>query len=226
MKKFELKLRRRDIPIEDIIADIRKVAKEIGEETFTSLVYDKKGSFGKTTILRKFGGWNKALEAAGLKVQFNANISNEELFENLADVWQHLGRQPFGREMEKTDGISKYSLGTYEKRFQTWNNALLNFINHVNRSQDAIQGNLKIEKREASITNKKTPRKINWRLRAQILIRDNCICKMCGASPAKDPSVILHVDHIVPYSKNGETFFDNLQTLCHVCNIGKSNKEF
>ena len=46
---------------------------------------------------------------------------------------------------------------------------------------------------------------------------------MCGASPAKDPSVILHVDHIKPWSKGGETNLDNLRTLCSVCNIGKSD---
>jgi 5-methylcytosine-specific restriction endonuclease McrA len=44
---------------------------------------------------------------------------------------------------------------------------------------------------------------------------------MCGASPAKDPDTVLHVDHIKPYSKGGETLAENLQTLCIKCNIGK-----
>lgn len=42
-------------------------------------------------------------------------------------------------------------------------------------------------------SSKRIMRKINWRLRVVVLIRDNCICKMCGASPAKDPAVTLHV---------------------------------
>lgn len=54
---------------------------------------------------------------------------------------------------------------------------------------------------------------------------DNFKCKNCGRSPATDPKIILHVDHIVPYSSGGETTPDNLQTLCSVCNIGKSNLE-
>ena len=48
-------------------------------------------------------------------------------------------------------------------------------------------------------------------------------CCICGASPAKDPSVELHVDHIVPWSKGGETTIENLQTLCSRCNLGKSD---
>ena len=41
-------------------------------------------------------------------------------------------------------------------------------------------------------------------------------------SPAKDPGVELHVDHIFPWSKGGETVLENLQTLCSRCNGGKS----
>ena len=32
--------------------------------------------------------------------------------------------------------------------------------------------------------------------------RDNFKCCLCGASPAKDPSIELHIDHIIPYSKS------------------------
>lgn len=53
--------------------------------------------------------------------------------------------------------------------------------------------------------------------------RDNFKCCICGASPAKDPSVVLHVDHIIPWSKGGKTELDNLQTLCSNCNYGKSD---
>ena len=61
------------------------------------------------------------------------------------------------------------------------------------------------------------------RLRFEVLYRDKFTCRFCGASPTKDPAVTLHVDHIVPWSKGGETTLDNLQTLCAKCNLGKSN---
>ena len=53
--------------------------------------------------------------------------------------------------------------------------------------------------------------------------RDNFKCRITGRSPATDPSVILVVDHIVPWERGGETVFDNLQTLAQDVNIGKSN---
>ena len=79
-------------------------------------------------------------------------------------------------------------------------------------------------KRPSNRTAKST-RVISDKLRYQVLKRDNFKCCACGASPAKDPAVELHIDHIVPWSKGGETKLDNLQTLCSRCNIGKGDLE-
>ena len=68
-----------------------------------------------------------------------------------------------------------------------------------------------------------TKREISLSLRYKVLKRDSFKCRICGASPAKDPSVELHIDHIIPWSKGGETTEDNLQTLCSKCNLGKSD---
>lgn len=68
-----------------------------------------------------------------------------------------------------------------------------------------------------------TTRVLSDKLRYQVLKRDNFKCRLCGASPAKDASVELHVDHIVPWSKGGESTVENLQTLCSRCNLGKSD---
>lgn len=79
------------------------------------------------------------------------------------------------------------------------------------------------ERKRENQNAKKTARKISDKIRYQVLKRDNFKCCACGASPAKDPSVELHVDHIIPWSKGGKTEFDNLQTLCSKCNLGKSD---
>ena len=79
--------------------------------------------------------------------------------------------------------------------------------------------------RNSTINIKRNTRAISDKLRYQVLKRDNFKCCACGASPAKEPSVELHIDHIIPWSKGGESTLENLQTLCSKCNIGKSDSE-
>lgn len=59
-------------------------------------------------------------------------------------------------------------------------------------------------------------------LRMDILRRDGFRCRMCGATSADGAT--LHVDHVLPVSHGGQTVPHNLQALCAICNIGKSNK--
>jgi 5-methylcytosine-specific restriction endonuclease McrA len=61
------------------------------------------------------------------------------------------------------------------------------------------------------------------RVRWRVLKRDRFSCAACGASPAKDQAVELHVDHVFPWSKGGETTLENLQALCQRCNLGKAD---
>ena len=227
MGKFELTLRNRDIKPEEILADVLETCAKLKVSSITRVTYDLHGKYGTTSVIRRFGTWNKMLEAAGLNLNGRQNVPDDELFENIANVWTSLGKQPVYREMDKSKGLSKFSVATYEKRFGAWYNALKLFIKYVNaRDSDTVLagGDALLESR--AVSTKRGVRTINWRLRAMILIKDNCICKMCGASPAKDPSVILHVDHIHPWSKGGETLPENLQTLCAKCNIGKSDVIF
>jgi len=220
MSDFHVRLRKRNIPEEEILADLKRVASELSKKTITKTEYVGKGSFGATTILRRFKQWNLALHKAGLEAPNRQNIPDVELFENIANVWTSIGRQPFGRELDKTQGISKFSLGTYESRFGSWNKALLAFEAFIKSGKTSDSPSIT---QRSLPPGRRTSRKINWRLRAQVLIRDNCICQMCGASPAKDPSVNLHADHKRPWSRGGETTIENLRTLCLKCNIGKSD---
>lgn len=70
----------------------------------------------------------------------------------------------------------------------------------------------------------KDKREISLGLRFRVLHRDRFKCVLCGDSPAINLSCVLHVDHIVPWSKGGPTAIDNLRSLCGSCNLGRSNK--
>ena len=110
-----------------------------------------------------------------------------------------------------------------------WRGALEAFIEYINTNDGIpIEGNDLQTIAPAYINyndsyNHKTNFEPNLRLRFIVLKRDNFKCCACGASPAKDHSVNLHVDHILPWSKGGETIIENLQTLCQNCNLGKSD---
>jgi hypothetical protein len=220
---FEIRLRGRNISRKDLLADLRRVASKTPGRRMTIARYAKDGKFGSSTVIRRLGSWNAALSAAGLPVSNLWNVPDSTLFENLAEVWRKLGRQPTSWEMTKQDGFSRFSRSTYKARFGTWNNCLRAFAKFINAADRPRCAAFQPAQRAVSRNRGRAPRNIGWRLRATVLIRDNCICRMCGASPAKDPAVTLHVDHIEPWSKGGATCEDNLQTLCAVCNIGKGD---
>jgi 5-methylcytosine-specific restriction endonuclease McrA len=221
--KFELKNFNRNISEEDLINDLNSVNSKLDKSTeiLTSRSYDEYGKYSSQTISKRFNGWNNALIKARIRVAEQKNISNKDLFANLEKVWVELGRQPTVREMVKP--LSCYSYQTYKVRFNGWNNATALFIYYMKEEkEEEMTGSLDTGT-DAIKTKKRTTRNISDRKRFYILMRDGFTCKSCGASPIKDMGVSLHVDHIIPWSKGGETEDNNLQTKCKTCNLGKGN---
>ena len=56
------------------------------------------------------------------------------------------------------------------------------------------------------------------KMRFAIYKRDGYRCRICGRT---QNSTLLEVDHIYPIAKGGKSTYDNLQTLCHNCNVKK-----
>jgi len=243
--KYELRPFHHNTPSETLLADLRAAAAAHGQTTISAAQYDRTGSYCALTLIRRFGSWNEALKKAHLTISNHYNIPIHQLFANLQQLWQRLGRQPTWRDMQYPQ--SRYSLATYAHRFGTWRNALQQFIASRHKTKSRIpalrttalplpasrNNSLPFgEGRPARHSSgegggeaspHRTTRTINWRLRFTILQRDCFRCVACGRSPATDPGVELHVDHITPWTKGGETLLENLQTLCSVCNIGKSD---
>lgn len=222
--KYELDNFQRNTPREEFIEDVQAVAKKLNKNSLTTREYDKHGKFHSRTIFKRFDSWLQVLELAGLEKSTKYGTTIEDLYENLEEVWQKLGRQPRFREMEKP--LSRYGIKAYTLKFGSWRNALESFVKFVNRLPENATEVIAVKQRVSSgIAEKlhKTKREISWRMRFLVMRRDNFKCQMCGRCPATDVGVILHVDHIHPWSKGGETVIENLRTLCEQCNIGKSN---
>lgn len=202
---------------EQLLEDLMQVCKKVGSPKVTVAKYRTYGKYDVSTFARHFGSWNAALELAGLQVS-NKCYTVQELYDNLAEIWLKIGRQPTRKDLLEMNSTISY--GAYERKFGKWSAALKSFVEYYNSNSEMSSTELP-EERQTS--GHKTSRDVNLRLRFLIMRRDNFKCCICGASPAKDPSVVLHIDHIVPWAKGGETVADNLQTLCSKCNLGKSD---
>ncbi len=216
---------------EDLLNNIKYVANYLSKETITTSEYKELGVYSISIILDRFGSWEETLRKAGLQdTGFIKRIDTDELLKEIERLWILLGRQPTTSDIK--NGNSKYSLNSFTRRFGGWRNALKEFIEYVNSdgeiqtTEDKLVNETVINNSNSNqikIKTRRTPRDINERLRFKVLKRDNFKCVYCGKSPATDSNVELHVDHIIPWSKGGETVIENLQTSCSKCNLGKSD---
>ena len=202
----------------ELLEDLRHVAVSLGQDTVQMPKYREVGTYDETTVSRRFGTWNKALKAAGLKLSNECMISDERLFENILSLWQRYGRQP--RRAELASQFSEFSQTPYNRRFGSWGAALQAFVEYANATAADDGGALD---QSALDRGKRTPRDPSLRLRYKVLLRDGFKCCLCGASPATAVGVTLHIDHIQAWSKGGETTLENLRTTCEPCNLGKGN---
>jgi len=321
----------------DVIADIKRIAVSSQDEPFTLKFYSSRGRYSGSYIKRRFGGWRKALEAAGVgsryigplitdrmrsqpgqamsdeeilmkirdvserlegvpltgaAIETNSDITQsimyrrfgsvsaalraagvqqanrgrryteDEVFENLLKVWTHYGRPPKVREMDRPPSI--VGSNTYLQRYGKWREALRAFVDRANSEvEDDLALNhgkdsslqtddtsatpspivstattekptpiSKVDRAYSRVTRRSrtssTPpedrREPSIGLRFKVLQRDRFKCQLCGDHPARNADCVLHVDHIIPWSKGGKTREDNLRTLCATCNIGRGNR--
>lgn len=216
--EFKLNEYHRNVSIEELLADVKHVAKELSVKTLSIRQYRSIGRYDYMTFKTKFNGWSDVLSQAGLEIHNPNNIKSsfEDLMKNLEEVWIKLGRQPTCNDLTKAN--SRYSFGPYIRQFGTWRTALETFVEYIN-NEDNFEQITEVLPTDGH----RTKRSINLRIRFLVMQRDDFKCRICGRSPATTPGLVLHIDHIKPWAKGGETIMENLQTLCQDCNLGKSD---
>jgi hypothetical protein len=200
----------------ELLADLQRVKDALGGSTVSVRDYNRLGAYASATFKKRFGSWNKALIAAGLLIGHRHSLPDEELWDNLREVWIRLGRQPRKAEMQKP--LSRFTHDPYTKRYGGWLAAMRAFAG--NGAQAETDENTTLRTEPATPRN---PRTASLRVRFEVMRRDRFRCCACGRSPASTPGLELHVDHVRAWSKSGPTEPENLQTLCSDCNLGKSN---
>ena len=197
-------------PANEVIRDLRRVARKLKVTRLTIAQYCAEGLYSPRMIYYRFGSWAQAVVVAGLEPSRHVPTATATaLLENLYQLWRHYGRQPKCSDLKPP--LSVFSLRPYGRCFGGFENALRALEQWAQR------------KTAAGISTHKTSRAVNPQLRYRVLSRDNFKCRSCGRSPASDETVKLQVDHVVPWSAGGETVEENLRTLCQNCNAGKSD---
>ena len=199
---------------EEIIEDVLSVKRKLGVDLLTGEEYYHNGKFKKKAIEKHFGTWGKLMDKLGMeKTAVHVKHSTQELFGIMKSIWDEKGCRPSMSEFLRRSGhTKKYILA----RFKSWTEFLRQFLEYANNGGVSMP---------TVVTAKKTigSRVVSPKLRYKVMKRDNWTCVLCGVRRTKENNVQLHVDHIIPYSKGGETVLSNLRTLCSTCNLGRGN---
>ena len=173
------------------------------------------------TIRRYFGTWGKALQAAGLRAVRGRKLAPKDMVTAFKACWKKNGSVPSQRQLEVF--LEKENCPFRYKSY-------LNFFGGLGRLAKRIAQVQRGELPEAQLYEKHSSkavlaRAISLKDRHVVLKRDGYQCVKCGASPRKDRSVILEVDHVIPVARGGSSKIENLQTLCFACNQGKKDRD-
>ncbi|MCF6155228.1 MAG: hypothetical protein E3K36_08235 [Candidatus Brocadia sp.] len=146
-----------DYSDDSLLNELKRVAKLIGKDILTQKDFSQHSKTNHSTIVKRFGSWNSALERAGLHVGRKANISTEDLFSEIEKVWNRLGRRPQYREMER---FGKFSLKPYENRFGSWIKAVEKFVKWKEDKRPIVEKELNTISPEILIDTVKERKKV------------------------------------------------------------------
>ena len=138
-----------------------------------------------------------------------------------------------GKIQKKYDKLMKEKQQSIIKNVSNINSDLLNKIKKYKKEDETVIEfieNAILKSLPKEVLTQEELKEINRRrnikdtTRYSVLERAGFKCQCCGIKPLKNNDVILHIDHIIPYSLGGSDDIDNLQVLCNKCNISKRNK--
>lgn len=215
------------ISADEIAALVKEIASKTGVSSLTQLEFTSRTGIGQKAILNRFSAWRDVLAAAGLEpTALGRRYSDDDCFENVLRLWTHYGRQPTFAELNRPP--SNVGSKAYKRRWGGWRNALHAFVEQVNKAPEPVAQTHDpaeaVTTCQSGRTELDVPRSITLAVRYKVLSRDRFRCVLCGRSPAKDPSIELHVDHILAWSRGGTNVLENLRTTCSARNLGKGDK--
>ena len=80
---METKPSKHKVSDNELLDDLKRVAKEFGKDKISFNMYEKFGVYYGRKISKRFGSWNNAKEKAGFQLNPYATLTKEELLEDL-----------------------------------------------------------------------------------------------------------------------------------------------
>ena len=185
---------------EEVFENLLAVWTHYGRPPTHSEMDKPPSTVGSNTYIKRYGGWRNALKA--FVARANSDVAGLPSLGIDKTNIANLATRP-------NSAVSAPSGATAANRPLTGRR-----IGERPRAQ-------RLKPTDAESANKRDP---SIGLRFKVLQRDRFRCQLCGRSPATELGCILHVDHIVPFSKKGKTTFENLRALCAECNFGRGNR--
>lgn len=212
---------------DDFFKDVQSVALKLNVESITLGEYRKLGQFDVSQMLRTYHSWNIILRKSGLsptkfRIGQGKQISDRELLEEILRVWNEVKRQP--KTSDFHNGMFKFSLNTYARRFGSWQKSLEAFEVWIDDEDSSAEEFLIRNDVGKAPYLDRGSRSIPLGLRLKVMDRDGYMCVKCHATRQTNPTLVFHIDHIIPWSLGGKTELTNLQLLCSTCNLKKNNK--
>ncbi len=220
--------RSRVLSRDSVLKTLREFAEKNPGNSVTEKEIAERLGLYRGAITRRFGKWESILAEVGLNpVPLGRRYTDQECFENILTLWTHYGRQPNFGELKHSPSI--VGPKAYIHRWGGWRASLTAFVTEISESSELQTESVEpvqppVFQNDHPKYAEPVPRSISLALRYRVLVRDKFRCVICGASPAKDGTVELHIDHIYPWSRGGQNTEENLRTLCFKCNLGKGDK--
>jgi len=121
----------RNVSNPEILAKIRNIAARLGKTSLTGADIAANCDLNQGLLKSRFGSVPEALRQAGIE-QGNRGrrYTDDEVFQNLLNVWTHYGRRPTHSEMDRPP--SAVGSNTYIRRYGGWRSALNAFVERAN----------------------------------------------------------------------------------------------
>ena len=207
----------------EIVASLKQFGRLHGKSSFTEQEYNNwSGKLAHSNAIRKrFGGWGKALQAAGFRVQRWSKLDPRDMVTAFRDCWREQQSVPSQRQL--SEYLENHNYPFRAKSCERFFGGLGRLAKLIVQVQEGQLPESKLYERHKPV--RRLYQAVPHKLRLAVLKRDGHRCVKCGANPKDDKSVRLEVDHIKPGSRGGPATMENLQTLCFSCNQGKSDDD-